>query len=283
MTTISERVSVMCGRCRSGKRWFWCAEVWYGTEPCDCGRDGCQPGAGPHAHGWEDTEAAAVEAMSDACVRLGGDHPSVNQSRDAWRERHTYQQAGTASRTLRRINAAKRAAKPPTGDTGARHVEYLYGEHSWFSDYDNERCCEVVPFQITKKTARRIYYLRLDSLERSNGGARPGQPLDIGYINRQEFETACGDGYRKTAPGEIYTGRRAYEDDWHLFATHEAAEAYLYRYERERQREAEESGPKLKALKAAMADAHPDRGGTDAAFIAARKEYQQAIRLADAG
>ncbi|MFJ8871057.1 hypothetical protein ACIRD6_35560 [Streptomyces sp. NPDC102473] len=34
--------------------------------------------------------------------------------------------------------------------------------------------------------------------------------------------------------------------------------------------------PSLPELKQAMADAHPDRGGTDAAFIAARARYEQA-------
>jgi len=34
----------------------------------------------------------------------------------------------------------------------------------------------------------------------------------------------------------------------------------------------------LAELKAAMAAAHPDRGGTDEAFIAARKRYEAAVR-----
>jgi len=34
--------------------------------------------------------------------------------------------------------------------------------------------------------------------------------------------------------------------------------------------------PSLRELKQAMADAHPDRGGTDEAFIAARRRYETA-------
>lgn len=34
--------------------------------------------------------------------------------------------------------------------------------------------------------------------------------------------------------------------------------------------------PTLPELRRAMADAHPDRGGTDAAFIAARQRYERA-------
>jgi hypothetical protein len=38
--------------------------------------------------------------------------------------------------------------------------------------------------------------------------------------------------------------------------------------------------PSLAELKAAMADAHPDRGGTDEAFIAARRRYETAKQAA---
>lgn len=34
--------------------------------------------------------------------------------------------------------------------------------------------------------------------------------------------------------------------------------------------------PSLPELRAAMADAHPDRGGSDEAFIAARQRYERA-------
>lgn len=37
--------------------------------------------------------------------------------------------------------------------------------------------------------------------------------------------------------------------------------------------------PSLPELRKEMADAHPDRGGTDAEFIAARKRYEQARQI----
>jgi hypothetical protein len=40
--------------------------------------------------------------------------------------------------------------------------------------------------------------------------------------------------------------------------------------------------PSLPELRRAMADAHPDRGGTDAEFIAARERYEKASALAAA-
>jgi hypothetical protein len=65
-----------------------------------------------------------------------------------------------------------------------------------------------------------------------------------------------------------------------VYATREAAEEYLYAWEREQERKREEAGPELRRLRMAMAEAHPDRGGTNEGFIAARKAYEQALRQA---
>jgi hypothetical protein len=63
-------------------------------------------------------------------------------------------------------------------------------------------------------------------------------------------------------------------------ATREAAEADLYRGERERAEQAAPEAPPIKKLRRAMADAHPDRGGTADQFIEARRRYQTALRPA---
>ena len=65
-----------------------------------------------------------------------------------------------------------------------------------------------------------------------------------------------------------------------FFATREAAEADLYRGERERAGQAARDAPPIKELRRAMADAHPDRGGTADQFIQARHRYQTALRPA---
>jgi hypothetical protein len=62
-----------------------------------------------------------------------------------------------------------------------------------------------------------------------------------------------------------------------FFATRQAAEDHLYRGERKR---AEPAAPLIKELRRAMADAHPDRGGTAEQFIQARRRYQTALRAA---
>jgi hypothetical protein len=63
-----------------------------------------------------------------------------------------------------------------------------------------------------------------------------------------------------------------------FFATRQAAEDHLYRRERERAGQAAPQAPLIKELRRAMADAHPDRGGTAEQFIKARRRYQMALR-----
>ena len=68
-----------------------------------------------------------------------------------------------------------------------------------------------------------------------------------------------------------------------FFATRQAAEASLYPGERQPAQPAGHAAPKappVKELRRAMADAHPDRGGTAERFIQARHRYQTALRSA---
>jgi hypothetical protein len=65
-----------------------------------------------------------------------------------------------------------------------------------------------------------------------------------------------------------------------FFATRQAAEDYLHRRERERAQQAAPQAPLIKELRRAMADAHPDRGGTAEQFIQARRRYQTVLRAA---
>jgi hypothetical protein len=65
-----------------------------------------------------------------------------------------------------------------------------------------------------------------------------------------------------------------------FFATREAAEDDLHRGQRQRPEQAAPDAPLIKELRRAMADAHPDRGGTAEQFIQARRRYQAALRPA---
>ncbi|MFE2850622.1 hypothetical protein ACFXJO_05740 [Streptomyces lavendulae] len=114
-------------------------------------------------------------------------------------------------------------------------IEYLY--ELWDANWDDGPLgnYRILRHRITKKTARRIYFLRNSS--------RPA------FVDRQKIETA----------GEIY---------------HRPIDGILYLAEPALPRQPKP--PALSDLKAAMAAAHPDRGGTEAEFITARQRYERA-------
>ncbi|MEI5100344.1 hypothetical protein RB200_19675 [Streptomyces sp. PmtG] len=120
-------------------------------------------------------------------------------------------------------------------------IEYLY--ELWDANWDDGPLgnYQVLAHPITKKTARRIYFTY------STGGHRAG------YVDRQKIE----------ADGEIYHG-------YTMRRLHLAPPEIPHQPKR----------ATLAELKQAMADAHPDRGGSDEVFIAARERYQRARRTA---
>lgn len=131
--------------------------------------------------------------------------------------------------------------------TAPAPVEFLYAIHQGYDANDDWKPAHVVSFRVTKKTPKRIYYVRRERI--------PGD-LEIGYVNRQKIE----------ATGEIYNHGAGgwWSPDFHLYLNPPEVPQY--------------AKPDLAALKAAMHAAHPDRGGTDEAFIAARERYERAQR-----
>src|SRR5688500_18326251 len=126
-------------------------------------------------------------------------------------------------------------------------AEYVYGIDSSVSDDDRfYQDPHVVQFRITKKTPKRIYYIP------ENWG-RPVQR----FVDRVALERA----------GQV---RRRSAGWWEPDAT-------VYLKPPELQQHAK---PDLAALRAEMAAAHPDRGGSNEAFIAARQRYEQARKAA---
>jgi hypothetical protein len=124
------------------------------------------------------------------------------------------------------------------------------------------RWVQEVP--IVKKTAKLIYYT-------SNSWDRREAVVSPGCISREQFETAGvilipGHRHRRGPAGRLF------------FASREAAEAALSRGERERAERAAPHAPPIRELRRAMADAHPDRGGSAEQFIEARRRYETALR-----
>lgn len=223
---------VVWGRCRAGRRWFW-AVLALGTNEDD--RD---------ADGWADTEDQANADARAAVVELAAERPTVAHVRH-----------GHARHRLKEINAERRRARPSKGSTDPGAVEYLYGIYHGGEGSE----AAVVRFQITKKTPKRIYYVR----HRYSADDDPA----IGFVSRESIETT-GEAYNHGAGGW-------WAADFHLYAeppeigSPPVASADV---------EAE-----LKQLRREMGDAHPDRGGTSAGFMDARRRYKQAVARAASG
>jgi hypothetical protein len=163
----------------------------------------------------------------------------------------------------------------------AAPVEYLYVPCARIGrgrSAQPRRWVQAVP--IVRKTAKWIYYTS-DTWDRAEAVVSPG------CISRQEFETGVIPipGARPGSAGRLF------------FATRQAAEHHLYRGDGERagpaardaalteatqieaaQIEAAQiEAALIKALRRAMADAHPDRGGTAEQFIQARRRYETVL------
>ena len=205
----------------------------------------------------------------------------------------------------KRIGAAGRKARPQNPcASDAAPIEYLYVPCARirYHGYPAETRRWVQEVPIVKKTAKLIYYTS-DSWDRREAVVSPG------CISREQFETdtRCHDdcpadtrGVRCAKHGYMWEHcphgedqcrhgypagvipipgdrRRAGPVGRLFFATREAAEADLYRGERERAGQTAPDAPLIKELRRAMADAHPDRGGTTERFIRAHRRYQAAI------
>jgi hypothetical protein len=115
-------------------------------------------------------------------------------------------------------------------------TEYVYGIEAGHELGNEWIPTQVIRFRITKKTPRRIYYLPRDW----------GRPEER-FVDRAVLER----------DGEV---RRKSAGWWEPDFTVYLAEPVLEDVPR----------PDLGELKAAMAAAHPDRGGSDEDFIVAR-------------
>jgi hypothetical protein len=251
-------LSIQVGRCRSGRRWFWTA---YRTDWDDS--DGCE-----QVYGWEDTEEMARERMTEAAVRFGAEVDGVlpgHHVHEPWGERRErwarprpecliYERVSYATDALKRINAEKRRSRPAPDTADAGAVEYLYANTPWWNEDGpaefHRPITEITEFRITKKTPKRVYYV----VSEPNG-----KEPQIGFVDRETLER----------DGEVYNlGRHWCMDDYHLFATREAAEGRSY---------AEEE-PDVRELRLAAAAAHPDRGGSNEEFTEAFARYERALR-----
>jgi hypothetical protein len=165
--------------------------------------------------------------------------------------------AGMAGGRLKQLNTAKRAARPPSDATDSKVIEYLY-------DYRGYE------YRVTKKTAKRVFFMKNRNAGCSDiGFTHSGEDNDPGFIDRRlvfdEWPATQNDLYDFSIKID---GRSKYY--WRCLWT---SPPPAWRDEVKL--------PDLKALKAAMAAAHPDKGGSNEAFIAARQAYENARRIAN--
>ena len=135
-------------------------------------------------------------------------------------------------------------------------IEYLYGIGD-VAGYDEPYAGRrVVPFQIIKKTAKRIYYVRWRLPN--------GRVTETGFVDRQKMEASGSEG--------LWTRRTAawWQDDARLYLSPPNLEADRV--------DPTALKAELDRLRREMAAVHPDRGGSDAEFIAAHKRYEAARR-----
>lgn len=114
---------------------------------------------------------------------------------------------------------------------------------------------------------------RSGSITPARPGTAAGLSSALGCISREKSETdgvipIPGDRRPPGPAGGLF------------FATPEAAQAELHRTDCGRAEPAGRGAPRIKELRRAMADAHPDRGGTAERFIQARRRCEAALRPA---
>lgn len=149
---------------------------------------------------------------------------------------------GQARYDLKQINETKRRQRPAPDTSDARITEYLYSREGY-------------KFRITKKTKKRIFYCRepIPIKEREDNIRFLAYADEIGMVDRQKLEQE----------GDVYNNAHCWQSDWLLYLNPPSPRE-------------DEPLPDLRELKAAMAAAHPDRGGSSEAFIEARTRYERA-------
>jgi hypothetical protein len=195
---------------------------------------------GTSVHGFEDTEELAT-AEAIKAVRTIKNQRFLNV---------VFQQ-GIARYVLKELNEAKQRQRPASDTSDTRVIEYLYSSHSY-------------KFQITRKTAKRVFYIRQPlPIEEPEyyGVTILRSSEDVGYVDRLKLE----------AEGGVYNGGRHWSaEDYHLYLSID--------HMRRARPDYRQSMPDLATLKAEMAAAHPDRGGSNEAFVTARSRYVEARR-----
>ncbi|MFJ9376832.1 hypothetical protein [Streptomyces sp. NPDC101455] len=202
---------------------------------------------GDSEHGWaKDRNGAASRANAAAVKLAGGAYATMRVDDEA------------AEIKLTAVRAAKQAKAKAEDQQHTADGSNLWAVEAGYYDYGTRQWVHsrLVRLPIVKKTAKRIYFLR---------SSEPGE-FEQGCVDRQAFESqgwVWSSRYSK-----IYGQPPQVPYDKPFIPPTYAPPSY--------RTAPVPSAAELKRLKQAMADAHPDRGGTDEAFIRARERYVNA-------
>ncbi|NJL06961.1 MAG: hypothetical protein HC900_00880 [Methylacidiphilales bacterium] len=208
-----EDIFIHNGVCHSGRRWFWGA-LLFPPDPA---------ASDVFIHGRADTEAEALAALKAAVAEIAAGRHVRNDVPGPRR---------TASDLLRRANHERRRARPASAETASTPVEYLY-------NFSGRK------FQIVKKTAQRIYFLRFQPM------AGDEYMSEISFVDRKRIES----------DGSVFNSRLAET----LYLEPPAHDEYVPR---------PLTAEDVARAKRVMMASHPDHGGDDEAFIEARERYE---------
>ncbi len=242
-----DRVLVLYGRARSGRRWFWAG--WTFREENRVRFEG-------HA----DSEESAFAALYAAIVRLAD---SSNQ------EVIAVYSAGVASDRLKDINREKRLSRPAPDGADSEIVEYIYNHRG-------------EQFRITKKTRARIFYVN-DEEERDR--LPPEYYLSFGFVDRRlvlekwpDTKEEFWNSDRVIMRGRMRKSGRAREYTYYsCFWLEPMPDRLKHRHGDDMPiPDTKQLKANIKQLKAAAAAVHPDKGGSNEAFREAYKRYEDA-------
>jgi hypothetical protein len=240
------------GRCRSGTRWFWSASAW-----------GHRPETQEDRHGLADTEDEATSAALQAILEM--------KDRPLMKAIVSHQMT---SHRLKTLNAEKRQQRPPADGSDANIVEYLYAHHSCWDDGNQCACRDLegserilyhtVKYPIRRKTKQQIFY------------DRNFEYLRADLKNYRHYDAAERTGRVKRQEIELERHVWARQERERLYASPDDLLADCLRYQPDKPSK-EERLATIRQRKAEMAAAHPDVGGSNEAFIKARRRYEEAL------
>lgn len=229
------------GRCRHDGRWFWAARIVGGET----------------RYGFASSRGEASRKANAAAVLLAGGQYATIRINDKVAEQELA--AAVAARRAQAEADNKQRAAAGEDRANLWAIEYGYYDHmlrQWIHS-------RLMRLPITKRTPKRIYFLR---------SSEPGE-FETGYVDRERLERDGWAYYHRF--DKIYAEPPKVPDDKPFIPPPFNPGSYVPPVYRPTYTEAD-----VKRLKAEMAAAHPDRGGTDEAFIAARQRYLDAKRMA---